>query len=122
MLTTTFTLLRAAGACRDRYRFLARALGGIKTYGRNTPIPLARILEVNGLNDALWALGAVPAEQSEARDRLARLYACWCVRQVWHLLSDERSRRAVEVAERYAVGEATESDLNAAESAAWSAA
>ncbi len=52
-------------------------------------------------------------------DRNARLFACWCVRQVWHLLTDERSRNAVEVAERYANGEATEGELDAARATAW---
>ena len=55
-------------------------------------------------------------------DRTLRLYACWCVRQVWHLLTDERSRKAVEVAERYAEGRATIEELAAAGAAAWDAA
>jgi hypothetical protein len=44
-------------------------------------------------------------------DQQLRRFACWCVRKVWHLLTDERSRHAVEVAERYADGHATKEEL-----------
>lgn len=53
---------------------------------------------------------------------MLRLWACWCVRRVWPLLADERSRQAVIVAERFARGEATLDELSAAWSAAESAA
>src|SRR5574340_343496 len=63
-------------------------------------------------------------------DKVLRLYACWCVREtplpdgrrVWDLLADSRSRAAVEMAERFAVGNASLEELRSAESAAWSAA
>jgi hypothetical protein len=51
-------------------------------------------------------------------DTTLRLFACWCAQQVLHLATDERSRRAVEVAVRYAVGTATESELADARDAA----
>jgi len=55
-------------------------------------------------------------------DRELRLFACFCARQNWHLLTDPRSRNAVEVAERYAEGNASQEELEAAAWAAWSAA
>lgn len=62
-------------------------------------------------------------------DQRFRLMACAFVRRtpvgdgkfVWDLLSDNRSKRVVEVAELYAVGKATDEELAAARSAAWDA-
>jgi hypothetical protein len=45
---------------------------------------------------------------------MIRLWACWCVRQVWNVVTDERSRDAVRVSERFARGEATRKELRAA--------
>ena len=63
-------------------------------------------------------------------ERELRLFACWSIRNtpladgrmVWDLLTDKRSQTAVEVAERYADGLATDDELAAAGDAAWAAA
>ena len=54
-------------------------------------------------------------------DRELRLFAVFCARQVEHLLTDQRSRDAIEVAERFANGEATREELASARAAAWAA-
>jgi hypothetical protein len=52
-------------------------------------------------------------------DITLRRFACWCVQRVWHLLTDERSRHAVETAERFCDGTATLEELDAARDDAW---
>lgn len=66
----------------------------------------------------LWVLDKLNFED----DKLLRLYACACVRKtpiadgrsVWDLLTDVRSRNAVETAERYARGEVEEDENDGA--------
>ncbi|MCE9560795.1 MAG: hypothetical protein K8U57_01945 [Planctomycetes bacterium] len=71
------------------------------------------------VSEAEWRACAEPWKmlrflRGKASDRKLRLFACACCRAVWYLLLDERPRHAVEVAERFADGLATESELAAA--------
>jgi len=51
-------------------------------------------------------------------DRTLRLFSVWCYRQVQHLMTDPRSVAAVDVAERFANGDATVEELKVARAAA----
>jgi hypothetical protein len=62
------------------------------------------------------------ASEFAVSDRKLRLFAVACVRRVHHLLPDPRSRQALEVAEQFADGGATQLLLSAAWDAAWDAA
>ena len=62
-----------------------------------------------------WLLWAYQRSRVPVFDnRQLRLFACWCARQNWDKLTDVRSRRAVEVAESFANGRATEHELESA--------
>jgi hypothetical protein len=75
------------------------------------------------MTEAQWLACTDPTPMLEflrdrASERKLRLFACGCVRLIWHLLGSTRSghlsRTAVEVAERFADGRATERELTEA--------
>jgi hypothetical protein len=114
MLTTTLNAIRDHDPCVDGWQKLLAYLG--KTGPDDEPVTLATILDSNGFDDALWALRCVTGH-----DRAIRHYAVWCARRVQHLMMDPRSVEALDVAERYADGLATDEELSAAGDAAWAA-
>ncbi len=81
--TTTLNLIRAASPCEDGWRKLLSGLG--KTRADDEPLPLLSVLDINGLDDALWVLSYAMPD-----DRLARHFQAWCAEQVLHLFEAER--------------------------------
>ena len=115
--TTTLNIIRAARPCRGRWTKLLKGLG--KTSEDDKPLPLLTILDINGLDDALWCIDAVPA-----LERLKHHYQAWCAEQVIHLFEAERPDD-IRVRDQIAMlrnDDATPEERDAARAAAWAAA
>jgi hypothetical protein len=113
-ITITLQKIRDAHPCPSGWEKLLKAKAGV---GMDAEFPLSDVLDSNGLDDTLWCLHCLPEH-----DNLWRLYAVWCARQVKHLMKDQRSIDALDVAERYARGLATDAEIDAARAAARAAA
>jgi hypothetical protein len=111
IMYTTLAKIREHLPCFGVWAKLLRHLG--KTQADDEPLAIVTILDSNGLDDALWCLRAV-----SGHDREIRLFAVWCARQVQHLLTDQCSIDAIDVAERFANGEASQQELGASWAAA----
>jgi hypothetical protein len=114
-LTTTLNNIRKHSPCQDGWEKLLKHLG--KTQADDEPLPYSVIVESNGIDDALWCCRTEPQYSKEWR-----LFAVWCARQSQHLMADQRSIDALDVAERHANGLATDEELSAALDAVWDAA
>jgi len=111
----TLQKIRDAHPCSSGWETLLKSKGGT-TADYSVEFSLSDVLDSNGLDDTLWCLRCLPEH-----DNLWRLYAVWCARQVQHLMTDQRSIDALDVAERHANGLATDSELAAAGAVAWAA-
>lgn len=114
-MKTTLNQIREYSPCPSGWTKLLVHLG--KTKADDEPLSILTVIKSNGLDDALWCLRAV-----KNHDKEIRLYAVWCARQVQHLMTDKRSLNALDLAEKFANGEATKEKLKAAGDAAMDAA
>ena len=111
---TTRWFCRKFNACHAGTRFALKYKTMRECY--------AALLAGEAGNDSTdWALW-VATRPGVMSDRDLRLFAVRCARRVQHLMKDERSLKSLDVAERYANGEASDDELNAANAAADAAA
>ena len=115
MLYTTLNKICACNPCAEGWATLLHSLH--KTQADDEPLSFEVILNSNGLDDALWATCSAPEH-----DREWRLFAVFCARSCQPADADPRSIAVIDVAERFARGEALEDELSAAWSAAVAAA
>jgi hypothetical protein len=111
MMYTTLNKIESCTPYESGLRKLLKHLGKTKADDGLPPF-----VDSKSLADALWCCSASPEH-----DREWRLFAIRCARQVQHLMEDSRSIDAIDVAERFANGLATQSELITAETAAWAA-
>lgn len=111
MIYTTLNRIRAQEPCAKGWQKLLAYLG--KTKADDEPLAMLTILESNGLDDALWCFRAEPQHP-----RIWRMYAVRCARRVQSLMTDPRSIKALDVAEKHAQGLASDDELQAARDAA----
>ena len=111
MKTFTIDDIRSWAPCYDPGRHLPENWTG-------TALDILR-METIPPKDCLW----VVCRDGLLSEKIFRLFAVWCARQVQHLMTDSRSLRALDVAEAFAYGKATEDELKDAwTAAAWAAA
>ena len=121
MITTTLQQLKDAGASPSRYKHLREELG--KDFAMTTALPLSRILEINGREDALWALGYAVC----GGDKILQLWAADCaahIHYIWlkYYPEDARPADAIKATRQFVRGEIIAADLAAAGDAAGAAA
>lgn len=112
MRTVTINDIRGLHPCYDPTKFLPENWEGTAL----------DILNVTGCpaQDRLW----VVLNSLFLTDRDLRLFAVWCARQALAIPGNDSEvcSNTCDIAERYANGEATDSELAAAMAAAWAAA
>ena len=116
MITISLQQIRDASPCTSGWEKVLKSKGGTAA-DMTAQFPLSDVLDSNDLDDTLWCLRCLPEH-----DNLWRKYAVWCARQVQHLMTDQRSIDALDVAWRHSDGLATDAELDAAGAAAWAAA
>ena len=79
MLQSSIALARSAGSCPEGIERTRVCLLHLHDGREVALFPVAAVLECCGLDDAIWALRAVPFGETRERDQVARTFAVECV-------------------------------------------
>jgi len=100
---TTLSNIRADRPHPRRYRHLCKSLGGLKAYGKDTPLRYSRILEICGFSDCLWLLEAV----DERTGWILTLANFGFVERFLYILPDARIQNYIKTLHLFIHGETT---------------
>jgi hypothetical protein len=103
LATFTYEDITSWDPCYDPLRYIPESWEG-------NALDILKLTQVPA-KDRLWV---VLRHEAIASDRILRLFAVWCCRQVQSLMADPRSVTILDIAERYANGEATAQELRTA--------
>ncbi|HUW26786.1 MAG TPA: hypothetical protein VMW07_09730 [Gallionella sp.] len=112
MIQTTLNRIYLCNPSKELWDRLLKSLG--KTQPDDDALDLYSLIHRVGLYSALWCCQSLPEF-----DKYWRLYAIWCARQLkcnhkYGMYGNESFVKAIEVAERYANGDATQAELHEA--------
>jgi hypothetical protein len=116
MIMITLNQIREHHPCVDGWEKLLKYLG--KTKADDVEFPLSTVLDNNGFDDALWCLRVLPDTYTLYIQR----FALSAARTVEHLMTDQRSKDALNTTERYLDGKATDLELHDAINTSYAAA
>ena len=107
MIYTTLNKLALHHRSSTSKETLLKHLG--KTVGDDDPLSMELILDVLGIQDAIWCTRAFPEHH-----KTWALFIIACVKDRSQLMTDPRSIKALDIAEQFLNGEATQNQLEAA--------
>ena len=121
-LTTTLRLCKDHRACHESWNKLANHFN----HDMNKMIFISDIIHILNIQDAIWALRAVPEIQTEDSKKIARLFACDCAEHVLPFFekenpNDNRPRECIKITRLFINGKVSFEEFSKAAQAAWAA-
>lgn len=103
-MQTTLNKIREHRPCPDRWEVILSNLHKISP--DDEPLSIKTIFQLNGFEDAIWALRTVDSNEVEIRE-----YSIWCVERISASVSHPKALLMFDMAKKYLQGHCTYDDL-----------